>query len=478
MKLKPPFFFYAFSVGIFLVLISRYLLANSLFMDGIIYGAISKNIAIGNGSIWHLHFTNTYLADFHEHPPLAMYLQSFFFQWFGEGRFIEKIYGLFCYAIVALTLWKIWKQLGFSSQLGWLPLLLWWVTPVVFWACTNNVLEITMAVFTTLAVWFLLKSQLENKVRPLFFAGLMLSFAFLSKGFVGLFPFGFLFFWWVFHRQTSFIKMGVNTFLLLLFSLLPIALLYLFNADAKDSLLAYFHIQVVNSLSKITTVDSRFFIVKRLFSELLAPGMLALLMYLFTFQKKEGFALSSAQKRIGFSFLAVAFSGVLPITISMKQSGFYILCTYPLFALALGAFLHNRTAFISKSIYDRPLRWKVFRFSSVGILCLGIGLSLFFSTHYGKDETKVRDIHSLLSCIPENDTLGICPEMATDWSLHGHFQRLKGINLSIEPNAAFTYLLRLPSLCGTRSIPNNYHRVPVKTLEYELYQRTLPNLPD
>jgi 4-amino-4-deoxy-L-arabinose transferase-like glycosyltransferase len=471
MKKYSHFPFYLFCIGAFLLIISRDIFAHTQFMDGIIYAAISKNIAIGNGSFWDLHFSNTLMDHFHEHPPLAMGLESLFFKVFGDGRLIEKFYSLFTYLIVGILIWKIWKQLGFKSKLGWTPIFFWIIVPVVFWACKNNLLENTLVVFTTLSIFFLFKSQKEKTITYLFLSGLMLSLGFLSKGFVAFFPLSFLFFSWLFQRESSFFKMTLNTVLLIFFSVFPIVLICLISVEAKESLDAYFQIQVIKSLETVKTVESRFFIVKRLFSELLLPIIIGFIFYFISFKRRNEFKINTENKKLVFTLIATALAGVLPIMISMKQSGFYILATYPLFALAIAIFLSKHIENITDRIIENSNRFNSLKIISSLIFILGIGFSMYFSTKYGKDETKVKDIYKILPYIPKNSTLKICPELDDDWALHAYFQRFKNISLDSDPTKTHSLLLVNSIICKSYIIPSGFQQIKLETKEYKLFRK-------
>jgi 4-amino-4-deoxy-L-arabinose transferase-like glycosyltransferase len=471
MKKYSHFPFYVFCIGIFLLIISKDIFSHSQFMDGIMYAAISKNLAIGYGSFWDLHFSNTFMTHFHEHPPLAMGLESIFFKLFGDYRLIEKIYALFTYLIVAISIWKIWKELGFKSKIGWSPIFFWMVVPVVFWAVNNNLLENTLVIFTTASIFFIIKSQKQNSLIYLFLGGLMLSLAFLSKGFVAFFPFSLLFFSWLFQRKTSFFKMTFDSVILIFFSILPIIVICIISLEARESLYSYFQIQVIKSLETVKTVETRFFIVKRLFSELLLPIIVGFIFYFITYKRRKELKITEENKKLAFTLLAVAFSGVLPIMISMKQSGFYILATYPIFALSIAIFVHKHIIYISDKIVENRISYRYLKIIGSSLLVSGLFLSVYFSTKYGKDENKVKDIYSLLPFLPKNTTILICSELHEDWSLHAYFQRFKNINLDTDNKKKYSYILINSNVCSDYLVPKGFHRIGNRTIEYILYKK-------
>ena len=109
LKISKDYPLYLIVTGIFLIIISPGLLSEGMFMDGIVYSTISKNLASGIGSFWNPHFTSTCFPVFHDHPPLAFWIQSVFYKLFGESLLIEKFYSLFTYIIVGYNILRIWK---------------------------------------------------------------------------------------------------------------------------------------------------------------------------------------------------------------------------------------------------------------------------------------------------------------------------------------------------------------------------------
>ena len=145
-----PLYIIVFSI--FLILIGKTLFSDGMFMDGLLYASVAKNLSNGIGSFWHLHLTNTFLPQFYEHPPLAFGLQSLFFYVFGESIYIERIYSLLTFVIVGILIVSIWNIINNEKQTGWLPLLFWITIPLVSWCCSNNMLENTMSVFICLSM--------------------------------------------------------------------------------------------------------------------------------------------------------------------------------------------------------------------------------------------------------------------------------------------------------------------------------------
>lgn len=470
-KKNPILPFYLLFFGIFLLLAGRYLFADTMFMDGMIYSTIAHNIAIGKGSIWNLYFTGTMYQEFHEHPPLAMALESVYFQLFGSSRIVDKIYTFSTTIFTAIAIVQLWKTISPKKELSWTPLLFWIFVPVVFWSSSNNLLENTLTVFTTLSVIYIVKGQTKNKWFYFLLAGIFLSLGFLTKGFVALFPWAMVFFLWLFLRKVSLLKMILQTLLVILFTLLPIVILCLISPAARQSLWDYYQIQVVKSIQSISTVDSRFFIIKRMFSELILPIGIALIVYFSFFKRRGSLKLDKEQKSIAFVFISIGLAAVLPIMISMKQSGFYILAAYPFFAVAIAHFLQPQLSTFTQHILSNPFASKRFSIVSVVLFALGVSLNIYFSNGFGKDEVKVKDMRTILPYLPKNSIISICTEMNEDWTLHAYYERFKSVSLDYDVKHLRNFVLVHQSECPSFDIPKNYKEIKLKTIEYKLYKK-------
>lgn len=270
MKIKQ-FPFYLIAVAIFLIMVSPTMFSDGMFMDGLWYAAIAKNLANGVGGLWDLQLSKTIYTHFIEHPPFAFWLQAIFFWMFGESFLIERFYSLFMILVTAWAISLIWKNVSGKkySRFGWLPILFWVSIPLVSWSAANNMLENTMAVFICLSVLFTIKSLKAKRFAFLAISGLMLFLALLTKGFVALFPLSLPFWIYLFNKNKAFKEMFISTFVLIIFTVMPLLFIFVFSQEGATSLFHYFNKQVVGSINNVQTVDSRFFIVSRLFQELL-----------------------------------------------------------------------------------------------------------------------------------------------------------------------------------------------------------------
>jgi len=423
--------FYALVIGLFLIITSPALFSDGMFMDGLIYSTVAHNLSNGLGSFWNLHFTYTCHSNFHEHPPLAFGIQGLFYTVLGDIRFVDKFYSLLTYFFVGWIITKIWSQLKYNHP--WIPLLFWIITPLVSWACSNNMLENTLSIFTCLAVLFYLLSQEQKKYLYIFLSGFVLSLGFLTKGFVVFYPLIFPCLLWLTSRNKSFREMTAESAFLLFFTVAPLVLLIILFPDARHSLKQYLEIQVINSIKNTSTVDSRFYIVYRMLLELLPSLGLAALLAFWGWCKKISLLTIKNNTKPALIFILLALSGVLPIMISMKQRGFYILTTFPFFAIGIGILIHPIIESLINQTYPKLKENLLFKCFSYGLLITGVSLSIYFSQGIGRDKNKIQDTDKILTQLSQGSIVSIHSNLAEDWSLHGYFARRK--NVSLDANS-------------------------------------------
>lgn len=460
---------YIFVIALFAALISPYLLTRGMFMDGVIYAAISKNLAFDEGSFWSLKFMTEYFNPFYEHPPLAIYFESLFFRLFGNQFWVERAYSVFTCVVSGVLIHYIWKQLAGRHKMeaasSWIPLLFWILFPLVSWSAVNNMLENTMAVFVLSSLLFLLNSLKQKSILFILLSGFSLSLAFLSKGPVALYLWSFFFLHFLLFRNGSFLQMVYKTLQLVFFTMMPFAMLYLFYSRGFDSLMAYLDNQVVKSVSSVVTVDSRFFILLSLLQQLILPFSVVLLWggiaWMLT---RKGVFLKHNLKQSLFFFL-LGMTGVLPIMLSLKQSGFYILTTFPFFSISLALIIAGfpKIKVNSKSLIS---------IAGISILLLAFAATntmLKFGT-YSRDYDKIQDLQSVKRAFPMEKGVDIDPALWQDWALFGYAARYNGLDFHRDtiPSQAL-FLVEANNIVKPKD--GLYEKCTLSLIRYELYQK-------
>lgn len=439
-----------------------------MFLDGLIYASVARNMAEGIGSFWHPQFSATCLNPFYEHPPLAIGIQSVLFKIFGDHLWVERLYSLFTFLLTSLLIVGIWKQITNTYKFSWLPVLLWTITSRVSWAVANNLLENTMTVFVCLALLFLLKSTQRKKYWYLFFAGISIALAFLSKGLLCLYLWSFPFFYYIVFQKITFLKMFYQSIVLILSTLMPIALLYFLNADAKMNLLAYFDHQVLSSIQNVQTVNTRLAIVGMFFNSIILPTVLiVLLLTYFKYKKHMKMQLLKQHQKMFLFFLLLIFAGVLPIMISLKQRAFYILTVYPIYAIGVSYAIYPLLKNYS-TLQKHFQKWQQrVKYVSLSLFLLALVLSFIQSRQINRDQEKIELVQELKTLIGEGASINICKSMRKNWSLHAYFARYAHISLDASTQQR-TYFL-LDKTCEHNVDTSAYNKIALQNNNYSLF---------
>lgn len=460
------FAFFIFTFGIFLILIAPNLLSEGMFMDGLLYAAISHNLANGYGTFWNPVLSDTFISEFHGHPPLAIGIQSIFFRIFGDSVYIEKFYSLLTIVVVGYFMILLWKESGKNRKSAWIPLFLWIMIPLISWSATNNMLENTMSIFVILAVWLYMVHIRKHNYLLILLSGLALLSGFYTKGFTALFPFALPFIYWIVKRNHGFKKMVLETCMMTIGFLIPLLLLILLSPVALESTILYLETQVIGSLQNVVTVNSRLFILYKFLMEALILLIIALIVVLYGIRNKIYKDKKNGDFQWFWIFLFLSLAGIIPIMISLKQRGFYMLSALPFFAIAIG--------FIIEPVINRWLAIlshkgsRILKIASLIVLASAITLNLTFIGKTNRDHELLHDIHLMLPLIPEHSLVAMQPELWDDWSLYGYFARYKFISLDAKRNDTEFLILQDPEKIHHYS--SDYDPVDLNTKSFFLFK--------
>ena len=455
---------YLFVAGLFGLFACNNQLTRGMFMDGLIYTSVADNMAHGIGSFWHPVYTATQFPDFYEHPPLMMWLLSLWFRLFGTGMMAAKAYSVAVLLLTAALMVGVWKQMGFKTGLGWLPMLLLTLIPDVALAAHNNYLESTMTVFVLAAVWLVLRGTTTHHSSFIIhhlLAGLMLALAALTKGPTGLFPLALPLLLWLFGERKGFGHVAGGTLAMVAGLVVPLALLWLCVPDAQEFLRKYFDNQVIGGSQ--VQVTSRTYIVTTLFSHTAVVLLIAVAAALFGILDKKApwRPTRDSWRRFGLLF-ALALCGTLPMMVSTKQRAFYLLTVFPFVALAVAALIEPLVRHLERRAESGEWRTVL----SVATMAVLLAAVVANALHYGKpgrDKVLIADMDVIAPALQKGETVAITPDLASDNSLHGYWYFYHHVNL--DANARHRHLLTTTPLTDSA-----YRELPLPTAEYKLYE--------
>lgn len=441
-------------------------------MDGVIYASVSQNLANGFGTPFDLHQSQFLSSHFQGHPPLAIWLESLFFYVFGSSFLIERFYSLLTYLVSGFIIHKIWKIAApiEVKEFSFLPVFIWLVTPLVFWGASNNMLENTLTIFVLGAVFFMLKHLRKRSYLNLIIAGVLLFCGFMSKGFVGFFPLAFLGLAWIFKFGTlKFKEVLFDSINLVLWIIIPAGIMFMVFPQSLESLEAYLNIQVLDSIKNGNKVNSRWFIIGKMVLEFI-PGVALFLLSFFIGKMKEGF--KGLNLKFFLLFFSLGLCGVFPIMVTLKQSGFYIIPALPFFALGFAFLIANKWKILTGLINNSKKATLILKYTTVALLCLSIGGSVYFSGKIGRDKNQLNDVYKVIEHTGSHEIIGIKKSMFEEWSLHAYFQRYGFI--SLDPKNPFARKYTLIPKTDNTEIPGGLEIVDINLTAYKLVLN--PNL--
>lgn len=469
---QTPFWLIAFSVLIGLTL--PLLIQDGMFMDAMLYTSVSHNLSMGIGTFWFPQFSLHNMAgltSFHEQPPLVFGIQSVFFKIFGDSMYVERFYTFLTMCITAALINLLWKEIyrneNSLKRLGWLPIILWITIPVCFWSYTNNMHENTMGIFTLSSVLLIYKASQSEKfqIMACILAGIFILMATLSKGLPGFFPITVPLLYWLTTKKNTFSKTFLQTLIITLVPVIIYAILF-FIPESKESLSTYLFKRALHRINEVPTVDNRFWILYRLFMELLPQILFVAIIFSIAKLKKIKWDISEQIPNSIF-FISVGLLASAPLMLTLVQKGFYFVPSLPFFAIGFSILIAPIIFNLTERINTTSKKYKMFLLMSAFLLIATTSFSLMQKGKVGRNKELLHDIYLIGTVVPKQTIISIPADMWNEWDLQCYLVRY--FNISLESNYQNNYCI-IDKTIQTNTL-TGYKKVDIKTLQYDLYKR-------
>jgi len=405
-----------------------------MFVDGVLYATIARNMAEGVGGFWSAHYTSIIYPQFFEHPPLGIWLLSLFYKLFGDSRYVESFYSLFMWFIVFFLMSRIWFSLHWR-QARWVPAVLLLSAPITSWILTNNELEGPLQFACLLSVLFTIEATLaEGALQRVIYAlgsALMIVAGFLIKGPFGLYPVVAPVLLYVTCRNTTVFRLLQIYFVQISLCLLAGCFFY-YHSESHRFFRNYFHIQIELSLTGKREVNNpHFYILLKILGD-------AAVMLVFATILNYGVTRRIKKEKSG-PFLFFLFMGLvtsLPLVISPKNMSWYLMLSMPFFALAIASYFRPSFIELENTISGRPKNWV--NLSLVLGLVIGVGVCI---ARDGKPR-RSKEYYQSFVAQPlvgiSSERVSICPgALHKNWSLVANLMRDYKISLTDRPGSKF-----------------------------------------
>ncbi len=472
-----------FFIGASLVLFFSELVEKSMFIDGVWYAVISRNLAEGVGSFWFPRFSETIFPNFHEHPPFIFGLQAAFFGILGDHWLTERFFSFCHYLATGVLIARLWRKGSKSWPLlrgYWiLPLLLWQVNLVTYYFQPANLLDASISLIGLASIWCMWQGlHHRGRLVWLALAGFMLVAGFLSKGVVALYPLAFIpLYGWI-CRGYSFKQISLNTAWVVASCAVLLWQLVSLNPLAYESLSKYIDVQLLASLKGERRLyyyrSNRFYIVIQLLW-VLVPMIIVLLAsigakrWLKLAVRAEEQDKRRYTRNLALTYFALGLSASLPIMISPRQAIPYLLPSIPFFSLAFAWWAGpSLIKFLLKWQNEWKLSFRVVKGGAWIAVLLGIAIcTLKIGDMNSRDAAVIQDARLIGQIVGENKTIA-----STTYNMYisGYLMRYDKISIDTT-DTPHSYLL---SKKDEPIKQTQFVKIPLPTSEYDLYQRKLP----
>ena len=436
------------------------LVTQGMFGDGLLYASIARNLAEGKGMLWAPWFSTGYWIDFasgapyFENPPLMIWMQAGFFRLLGEGWWVEKLYSLFLFILNAWLIVRVWevplRGTVFQEKFGWFPLFFWYFIPSAIWGNPNNLMDNNLLTFCLLALWAGLDGVFSQQRLwlKMSLAGVFVYLGLMTKGPVALYPVAvpFLFVlticsatqsrrkneWW----RGIFQSLWIGIVAAGLFALMLVLIL-----ESRTYFENYWHQRLGVVLSGVRedaalTGWARLSIFVILAKELAGVAALSLVLFLVFQKRKITSEESSRTRKTSQLFLLLGFAGTLPLMLSARQSGMYIIPALPMFALAAGYFhlsvLHSWLSEPGEKTARFLRRLQVWSVAGMFVLA---GYLIFLFGQPGRERALLHDLPYIQQAIPKGEKVGVCEKLMRDEHAHTYLQRFHHLELTRDLSA-------------------------------------------
>jgi hypothetical protein len=468
--------FWVFTIALIFFLIISQLIQDGMFTDGLLYVAVSHNLSQGYGTFLEPHFSKTAMIIFREQPPLYFGILSVFYKYLGSSMYVERFFSFILLLIELFIISRLWQSISIEKKfrsLSWLPVLFFIIIPVVFWSYANLVEEILMIVFVSASVlfsrWAINQKSTGNQVFWVLFSSLAIVLSTFTKGIQGAFPLVAIVIFGFFERQLPLKKIIVMNLMLIGFFFGLYWVLFLVDENILINLELYLQNRLVKTfVTQVhATTDSHFYLLYRLFSELIPVIIIMILLMCLVYKKKGFSAYVNPYNSTTIGFFLIALSGCLPLMITTEQRGFYLLTSMPFFVISFALMVLPPLFLIFNQWKENSYSFIIWKRLSIILLLVGIVFTGFQMNKFKRDKEMLHDIYLFLPLIPKGETIGLSDDLAQNWSLQNYLVRYKYISSNyIKPEQKFIIVTKNGF---TNQVPKNYQLKPFQTKLLDLY---------
>lgn len=476
-SLQHALFLFVLGLYVFCVLIPA--LRPGMYVDGVTYAAIAKNMAMGLGSIWDPYYSQTLFTHFYEHPSLALYFQSLFFKLFGQSYLVERFYDLCVWAVslsVALTLWmqSCRRDLFAISYF----LFIWILIPLNYTIVNDNLLECTANCITLIASFFLLspalfdQSLMRRAAKVLLAAGFMVI-GFFVNGPTAFFPLAIPILNVLTTRRSTLTIAFLETFSLLMIVVLSVLTIFYFVPAAQHNIEEYFHTQLFASITGTRNMayigwdhlNILLLMLRNVWPATVIAGLLCYLGYRLSGRLSR--SASDLERKKGWLYFVIALAASLPVIVSHRQAFHYVAQMSPFYALFLATITYPRVVKLYEALkakFSKRMK-SVISASGVIFLFVSFGVAVFLAGTPREHGPMLEDVHKLVSFLPQKSIVSASSAVYGSMDTSSYFARYSLISLKNKGHERYYLTLK------SQHAPKGYHWYPAHLQYFKLWEK-------
>ena len=189
-----------------------------------------------------------------------------------------------------------------------------------------------------------------------------------------------------------------------------------------------------------------FWILLRENSILISLTLVAILLY----SIKRIPILSRLENKWALVFLCLALAGTIPLMLSTRQAGMYLIPSLVMFAIAAALFQYELVKRLLSKISDRTALL-ISTLMILGIISVLIYASIIFGKP-SRDEGLLEDIHAIKPMIPFSNSIALADASVCSSSMNIYLQRYLKLELTDQDDQAKLAVLRMPLASDQDSI--------------------------
>lgn len=432
------------------------LMPAGMFGDGLLYASIARNLAEVKGQLWNPFFSSGYWIDgvnpkgYFENPPLMFWMQSMLFFILGDHWWIEKLYCFLLLLLNCFLITRVWEVLlkgksQTAGQFSWLPVLFFYLIPVVVWGSPQNLIDSQLMTFCLLAVWSIFKALRQPKQSLRWYAAAIVFMfcGILVKGPVALYPVCVPALYTIVFQPNHWRKGMMRSSGLLLGVLILFSWLLWWYEPAWNFFRQYWsqrlEVAIVGGRADgLREGWQRLYIFWLLLRENSLILSTSLILFFISWKKGISHTTFSHERKLAVFFFILGLAATVPVMLSTRQAGMYLIPGLVLFAIAAG-YLHVPLF----SHWIRNMRSSVGNqisvLASVGILIVFV-YSVYSFGRPGREEELLGDLPGIQEIIPKGSKVAVCDDVMKNFVYHVYLQRYHQLELTDDIESSDYYL--------------------------------------